>query len=255
MNLREAWEAQAEAWAAWARTPDHDHFFWRYNLPRFLEIVPPAGVLTIDIGCGEGRVGRALTARGHHVVGIDGSPTLAGLAATHDEPQATVVADAAALPFARDCADQAVAFMSLQDIDDLERAVREAARVLQPGGTLSIAVLHPLSTAGEFIDETLESSFLITDPYPVPRRFSEAVQRDGLTMEFHSIHRPLAAYAAALHDAGFLIEVLRESVPDDAYVREHPRLQRQTRIPWYLHIRAVIPEQSRSSAEPPIGAT
>src|SRR5256885_5870471 len=108
MNLREAWDGQALAWAAWARTPGHDHFFWRYNLPRFLEIVPVAGELTLDIGCGEGRVARALWGRGHRVVAIDASPTLVGLAATHDEPQTALVADAAALPVADACADQAV---------------------------------------------------------------------------------------------------------------------------------------------------
>jgi SAM-dependent methyltransferase len=239
VNLREAWEAQASAWAAWARTPGHDHFFWRYNLPRFLEIVPTAGELTLDIGCGEGRVARALCGRGHRVIAIDASPTLAGLAATHDEPQTALVADAAALPVADACADQAVAFMSLQDIDDLDGATREAGRVLRRGGQLSIAILHPLSTAGGFVDETFDSPFVVTNPYPQPRRFIDAVERDGLAMEFHSMHRPLGAYTRALQNGGFVIDALHECVPDDEYVREHPRLQRQTRIPWYLHIRAV----------------
>jgi SAM-dependent methyltransferase len=239
MNLREAWDGQALAWAAWARTPGHDHFFWRYNLPRFLEIVPPPGALTLDIGCGEGRVARELAGRGHRVVAIDGSPTMAALAATHDEPQVVLVADAAALPLPTSCADQAVAFMSLQDIDDVDGAVREAARVLRPGGLLSVAILHPLSTAGDFVDESFDSPFVIAHSYSGSRRFVDWVERDGLAMEFHSTHRPLDAYTRALHDAGFAIELLRESVPDDAYIRDHPRLQRQARIPWYLHMRAV----------------
>jgi ubiquinone/menaquinone biosynthesis C-methylase UbiE len=164
---------------------------------------------------------------------------LARLAATHDEPQTVLVADAAALPVTNACADQAVAFMSLQDIDDLDGAVREAGRVLRRGGQLSLAILHPLSTAGGFVDETFDSPFIITDPYPRPRQFVDSVERDGLAMEFHSMHRPLDAYTRALQHGGFVIDVLHESVPDDEYVREHPRLQRQTRIPWYLHIRAL----------------
>jgi SAM-dependent methyltransferase len=239
VNLREEWEAQALAWAAWARTPGHDHFFWRYNLPRFLEIVPAAGELTLDIGCGEGRVARALCGRGHRVLAIDASPTLAGLAATHDDAQTALVADAAALPVRDACADQAVAFMSLQDVDDLDGAVRAVGRALRPGGQLCLAILHPLSTAGSFADEAPDSPFVITDPYPQARPIVDAVERDGLAMVFHSMHRPLDAYTGALHDAGFVIEVLRESVPDREYVREHPRLQRQTRIPWYVHLRAV----------------
>ena len=237
-SLRNAWEAQADAWAKWARTPGHDHFFWRYNLPHFLKIVRRPGDLTLDVGCGEGRVGRALERLGHDVLGIDGSPTLARLARTHDEPLRTMVGDAAALPLPDAIADQAIAFMSLQDVDDLQGAVQELGRVLQPGGALCIAILHPLSTAGEFADETFDSPFVVTRSYPQPRRFVDAVERDGIAMEFHSVHRPLDAYTGALSDAGFVIEALIESVPDEEYIRDHPRLQRQARIPWYLHLRA-----------------
>jgi SAM-dependent methyltransferase len=237
-SLREAWEAHAEAWAAWARTPGHDYFFWRYNLPRFLDIVPEPGELTLDIGCGEGRVARILQHIGHRVVGIDASPTLARLAATHAESLPTALADAAALPLPDAVADRAIAFMSLQDVDDLDGAVREIGRVLRPGGVVCIANLHPLTTAGEFVDETIDSDFLLVHPYSQPRRFVDAVERDGLTMEFHSVHRPLQAYTDALHDAGFVIDRLAEAVPDDESVADHPRLARQARVPWYLHLRA-----------------
>jgi SAM-dependent methyltransferase len=237
-TLREAWEAQALAWAAWARTPGHDYFFWRFNLPQFLGIVPAPGELTVDIGAGEGRVSRVLAERGHRVVAIDSSPTLACLTATHENSQRVLVADAAAIPLLDGVADLAIAFMSLQDIDDLDGAVREMARVLRPGGSLCIAVLHPLATAGRFVDDSVASPFLITDAYPQPRRTVDAVERDGIGMVFHSMHRPLGAYSRALSDAGFAIEVLSEGVPDAASIEDYPRLDRQTRIPWYLHLRA-----------------
>jgi SAM-dependent methyltransferase len=77
VSLREEWENNARDWIKWARTPGHDVYYWRLNLPRFLELLPPPGRLTIDVGCGEGRLGRELTHRGHLVVDVDGSPTLA----------------------------------------------------------------------------------------------------------------------------------------------------------------------------------
>ena len=238
-TLREAWESQAEAWAAWARTPDHDHFFWRFNLPRFLDLVPEPGQLTIDVGCGEGRVGRALAGRGHRVVALDASPTLARLAATHELSQVTVVGDAAALPLGDASADLVVAFMSLQDVDDLDGSVREIGRVLRRGGMLCMAILHPLSTAGEFADDDVDSAFVLRRPYAEPYRLVESFERDGLTMVFHSMHRSLAAYVSALHDAGLLIEVLTEPLPDDDLLRDQPQMARVRRVPWYLHLRAV----------------
>src|SRR5262249_51410057 len=72
-----AWtgERQADTWVGWARTPGHDAY-WSYRDAFFDEIVPPPGTRTLEIGCGEGRVSRDLAARGHHVTGIDLSPTL-----------------------------------------------------------------------------------------------------------------------------------------------------------------------------------
>lgn len=246
--MRDAWEAHAEEWAAWARAPDHDHFFWYYNLPRFLEILPPPGELTLDVGCGEGRVARVLTDLGHHVVPIDVSPTLAALTATHDEPQPAVVADAVALPLPSAVADRAVAFMSLQDVDDLAHAVDELGRVLRPGGILCVAILHPISTAGEHVDDAIDSAFVLTQPYSESRRLVDRVERDGLTMEFHSMHRPLAEYTDALHDAGFSIDLIREPVPDDAAIARFPRLGRQHRFPWYLHMRATRSQRETASS-------
>jgi hypothetical protein len=61
---------------------------------------------------------------------------------------------------------------------------------------------------------------------------------DGLRLE--SVHRPLPACADALSDAGLLIEELREpSLPTAAFVNE--RSPRWTRIPLFLHLRAVKP--------------
>jgi SAM-dependent methyltransferase len=248
-TMRDAWETHARDWAAWARTPDHDHFFWHYNLPRFLEIVPAPGELTLDVGCGEGRVARVLTDLGHQVVGFDASPTLTALAATHAQPTAAVNADAVALPLPDAVADQAIAFMSLLDVDDLAGAVRELGRVLRPGGVLCLATLHPISTAGDFVDDSIDSAFVVRYRYGDARRYVDRMERDGLRMEFHSMHRSLEAYTDALHHAGFLIEVLREPVPDAAAIARSPRLGRQDRVPWYLHLRAIRLAAAMSEGE------
>src|SRR6266702_1291065 len=148
--MRNAWDLHAGEWISWARAPGHDSY-WRFHREAFLPLVPPPERLTLDIGCGEGRLTRDLSRLGHRVLGIDASPAMVTAAASVPGAAGRVAAgDAAALPVADAAADCAVAFMSLQDIDHMEQAVAEAARVLVPGGRLVIAVTHPANTAGKF---------------------------------------------------------------------------------------------------------
>ena len=98
--LRQAWERNAEDWIRWARQPGLDSY-WRFHRDRFLEIVPPPGRLTLDIGCGEGRLSRDLEARGHSVIGIDPSPKVIAAAEALSPELEFISADAADLPWTR----------------------------------------------------------------------------------------------------------------------------------------------------------
>src|SRR5919199_2458479 len=109
MTLREAWDEQAEEWTRFARDPRGDRANLEFNIPAFLELVPGPGRRTLDLGCGEGRVGAGLARRGHTVVGVDSSP---GMVAAASELIEAVVADAVALPFSDASFDLVVAFMS-----------------------------------------------------------------------------------------------------------------------------------------------
>ncbi|HEY7946678.1 MAG TPA: class I SAM-dependent methyltransferase [Acidimicrobiales bacterium] len=232
--LRDAWDAHAEAWITWARAPGHDSY-WRFHRDAFLPLVPPPGRLTVDIGCGEGRMGRDLARLGHRVVGVDSSGTMATAAHRHpDRGGPIAVADAAALPLRDAVADCAVAFMSLQDVDAMERAMEEAARVLMAGGCLVMAITHPVNTAGRFdpgSDGDGRPVFVIEGSWFERRVCSETCERDGLTMTFHSEHRPLHDYVDALADAGFVVERLREVGESDPDHKWH-------RLPLFLHLRA-----------------
>lgn len=232
MSLRDAWEANAKAWIDWARAPGHDSY-GQFHRERFLELVPPAGHLTVDIGAGEGRLGRDLVASGHRVVALDASTTLARAAREHPHGLPAIVADAAAVPLRSGCADLVVAFMSLQDVDDLESAVSEAARLLSSGGQLCVAIVHPVNSAGHFEGERGDNAapFVIAGSYLEHFRYHDDVVRDGLAMSFHSEHRPLQTYSAALENAGLVIEAIRE-------VTVHDRSDRWARIPLFLHLRA-----------------
>jgi SAM-dependent methyltransferase len=228
MSLRESWDSHADAWVDWARTPDHDHFFWRLGLPNLLALAPPPGRLTLDLGCGEGRLSRELAARGHRTVGVEASDTLAAAAREADPSIPVHVADASALPLGDGEADLVVASMVLMNLDELEAGMREVARVLAPGGRLVASIVHPSNSPK-------------AGPYFQRHAYAEERVRGGLRMTFHDMHRPLEDYARALEGAGLPIEALREPVPDDAYVAAHPEVARWRASPCFLLIRALKP--------------
>ena len=228
-RLAAGWDANAEAWIEWTRR-GLDSF--SAHKAAFLPLIPPPGRLTVDVGAGEGRVCRELQARGHRVLAVDRSLTMSRSAATHpDVPVPAVVADAVNLPVPDAAADCAVAFMSLHDIDNVVPAIAEIGRILAAGGKLVMAIVHPLNTAGHF-DRTAAGPrppFVIRDAYTEPRHYTNTRTRDGLSMTYHGIHRPLHAYTEALADAGLVIERLREQTSDDPADKWY-------RIPLFLHI-------------------
>jgi hypothetical protein len=133
-----------------------------------------------------------------------------------------------------------IAFMSLHDIDHFEGAIRERARVLEPGGRLCLAIVHPINSAGRFEGDDPASPFVIAGSYLGRFRHEESIERDGLEMTFVSEHRPLRDYVEALADAGLLVERVREpTLPEAAVIRERSRLWQ--RVPLFLHALAVKP--------------
>ena len=225
LSLSEAWEAKANEWAAWARTPGHDAYFWQLNWPAFARLLPPGGRETLDVGCGEGRVGRELVRFGHRVTGVDSSPTLAALAREAGGYERVVCASAARLPFPDRTFDIAIAFMSLMNIDEPAPVVREIARVLEPGSVLCVAIVHPLNGT-----ESATADYFRTHRAPM------VVERDGLRMSFEDVQRPLEAYAGALTAAGFAIEELREPRAEAESSAEV--LAPAARRPYFLHLRS-----------------
>ena len=235
LSLSDAWEREASAWTRWARAPGHDSY-WRFHRDQFLALVPPPGRLTLDLGCGEGRLSRDLRTRGHRVIGIDVSPTLIAAAREADPTGDYQCADAGTLPLGDDACDLVIAFMSLQDVDDLAAVTAELGRVLAPGGCACIAIVHPLNASGKFVDEAATSPFVIRGTYLAEVEYTDFVARDGLEMTFRSRHRPLETYSRALEAAGLCIDAIREHpVPSGPDLSE--RSKRWQRIPLFMHLR------------------
>jgi len=100
-------------------------------------LVPPArrpGALLVDLGCGGGLLSPHLEGKGYRHLGVD--LTSSALAAASRHGVTTVRGDVGALPFSDGSADVVSAGEILEHVTDLASVVREACRVLRPGGTL-----------------------------------------------------------------------------------------------------------------------
>ena len=95
--------------------------FVRANLPD-----PPARVL--EIGAGDGRLGRALRAVGYDVLAIDPRSEI-------DDVRAVALAD---LDEPAGSFAAAVAVVSLHHVDPLEESCRRLGELIEPGGTLIV---------------------------------------------------------------------------------------------------------------------
>jgi SAM-dependent methyltransferase len=225
-------EAHAEPWVRWVRTPGHDAYW--YFRDAFLDRLPAPSGQALEVGCGEGRVTRDLRARGHAVVGVDVAPTLLRHAREADPGGAYLLADAAALPFPDASFDLVVAYNSLMDVDDLGAAVAEAARVLTAQGRLCACVTHPFGDVGRFAGREPDAPYLISGAYHGSRRFEARVEHDGLGMTFSGWAHSLESYSRALEEAGLLVEALHEPRPAPEAGGRHARW---SRVPLHLHLR------------------
>lgn len=90
----------------------------------------------LDIGCGAGFLTNALAQEGHRVTGVDLSPKSLDIAEKRDVTKSVryLQLDAFALPFANHHFDVVCAMDFLEHIEMPSQIIREAARLLRPGG-------------------------------------------------------------------------------------------------------------------------
>ena len=123
---------------------------WRRRCIDALDL--PAGCTVLDVACGTGDLCRQLAGRGLRPVGVDLS---AGMLAHARTAAPLVLADALAAPFGTARFDGAVSGFALRNVVDLGALFGELARLIRPGGRISLLDLsepeNPMLRAGHHL--------------------------------------------------------------------------------------------------------
>lgn len=165
----------------------------------------------LEIGCGSAPCSRWLSHQGARVVGLDLSRNMldVGVAAMdkagHRVP--LIQADATAIPFAEASFDIAFsAFGAFPFIADSALAMREAHRILRPGGSFVFSINHPMRWI--FRDDPGPRGLEAVLPYFDRSPYTETDDDGNLTYVEH--HRTLGDRIRELLAAGFVLDDLIE---------------------------------------------
>jgi len=247
------WEENAPEWVRLVRG-GFDESRYLVNSPAFLAMLPDVnGLHGLDLGCGEATNTRLVAERGARMTALDAASTMmaaAGEEERRDPRNIRLVQGAgAALPFCDGAFDFAVAFMSLMDMPDHERVIREIRRVLAPGGFFQLSMTHPCfqTPMWEWIKEAdgRRRALICGDYY---RELNGEIEEWTFTAALRAGERPrpfriprfthtLSTWLNMFVDAGFMLERFVEPTVDEATLAAHPRLYDHRIIAYFLIIR------------------
>ena len=109
---------------------------WRERTAE-LSLVGP-GSRALDVACGTGDLAIALRGRGADVVGVDFAEKMLEIARRKEPAIEFRAGNALALDFPDNSFDAATVGFGARNFDDLDRGLREMARVVKPGGRVVV---------------------------------------------------------------------------------------------------------------------
>jgi len=210
--------------------------------PAILSLLPDIKDLRVaDLGCGTGAMCRWLRTMGaRSVTGIDNSARMLE-AARSENGHAGIIYLNQSLETLDDLGaehfDLIISSLALHYVGDFCGLVRNVHRALAHGGSFVFSVEHPIVTCDR--REWSAGADGVRQHWPVDRYMEEgARQVRWLDLDVIRHHRTIGSYLNPLLDSGFVLKTVLEPAPDDAAIRQWPRLADQRRRPPFLVVRA-----------------
>lgn len=169
----------------------------------------------LDHGCGIGTLGRIAKERGGDVTGVDISEKLL------DEARRffpCIQADINKLPFDDGSFDYVISGMVLHIFEDIRPAIQEIARILKPGGTLILGIVHPFAELWNL--ETRRC-------HPDSRAYLRIEKRtwcfnltNGESESAEFYHRPMTDWVNELGPYFTITEAAEPQLPEEYYAND-----------------------------------
>lgn len=256
--VKKCWNENAKVWT---QLTDNGCDICRdlFNSPMFFELLPDIkGKKGLDIGCGNGYQTRKLADLGAEMTGIDICEAFLETAVDRERANSKGInyinCNAVNTPFPDGTFGFATAIMSLMDMTDPVAAIKEAFRVIKPGGFLQFNICHPntdMSYRRVAFDQNYNVIGLTIGGYYNAKPAIDEWMFGGASEETRQIlpvfkipciRLTLSQWVNCLIETGFVIEKMGEPYPSPEIVEKYPQLKAAALMPFFLHIRSRKPQ-------------
>jgi ubiquinone/menaquinone biosynthesis C-methylase UbiE len=211
-------------------------------------LAPKKGEKILDLACGQGVFCRELAKQGADVIGIDSSKKLIDFARSRSPENIKYIVSSVInmKSFQNESFDAATCIMAIQNIDPLDKAVEEIARILKKEGRLLIVMSHPCfripKQSNWGFDNRKHIQYRRIDRYmsdiKAPIKMHPGYDPSQITYTFH---RPLSKYFQVLRSSGLAVLGLEEWISHRTSKpgsRQKSENQARAEIPLFLAILA-----------------